>query len=102
MSSTIVFVTFYGFDDDLRSVRKAMTGHGFRVLSYPLYRFARDENDRLNDVVDHMNKFLAYTLPRVVIWFYADIEPEQFLRIRQKNIDTPFVFCPHYDSEWKL
>ena len=79
---TLCFVSFYDIKEYILSLKLAFEQHLYKIENYPLYRFAYDQNDKLDNYSVHLVKYLQKIQPDVVFWIFLDVDIDTFRQVR--------------------
>jgi hypothetical protein len=96
----ILITNYYGLIEALMLSGRALQKLGYEVYDYPLFKYARDSNDKLENYEEHMIKYITDNNINIVLWWYAGIEYEKMKYIKEQlnqkiihiffNWDEPF------------
>jgi hypothetical protein len=92
----ILIVSFYELKDYLLYIKELFEQYNFTVISYPLFRYAYDSNDKLDNYKEHMNDFIKENNPDIILWWFIDVPVEVFKYIKQNFKEKLFIM---YNSD---
>jgi hypothetical protein len=78
----ICFISFYDIKEYILSLKLAFEEHLYTVENYPLFRFAYDQNDKLENFQVHLVKFLQKIETDLVFWIFLDVDIDVFKLVR--------------------
>ena len=78
----LAFISFYDIKEYILSLKLAFEQHLYTVENYPLYRYAYDENDKIENYPAHLTKYLQKIQPDVVFWIFLDVDIDVFKLVR--------------------
>ena len=88
----ISLVTFYEVKEFILSIKNALETLLYEVNHYPLFQYAYDSNDKVENVALHMAKSLQRLNPDIVFWIFSDVDLDVFKLVRSSlNPKTKFV-----------
>lgn len=82
---TVLFVAYYELKDYMICIKESFEKYYFDVISYPLFQYAYDSNDKIENYVDHMNDFIQEKEPDIILWWFIDVPIDIFKKIRRHN-----------------
>src|SRR5687768_16464138 len=97
---TILLISYYGFKDSLNSAKESLEKFGYKLETYPLFKYAYDMNDKLPDYVEHFENYINEINPDIFLWWFIGIPAENISYIRDKfpkiysimfSWDDPFI-----------
>lgn len=74
----ILITSYYELKDSLLAAAKALEKLGNIVINYPLYQYAYDKHDKIDNYINHMEEFVLMNNPDVILWWFFNI-PESFM-----------------------
>lgn len=92
----IAIISFYELKEFLLCVKKCFEQYCFEVINYPLFMYAYDKHDKIDNYAEHMNKFIANNGVNIVLWWFLDVPVSVFNTIKCNNKDVIFVM---YNSD---
>lgn len=92
----ILIVSFYDLKDYLMYIKELFEEYNFTVINYPLFRYAYDANDKIENYKEHMNDYIKTTNPDIILWWFIDVPVDVFKYIKQQNNDKMFIL---YNSD---
>jgi len=104
----ILITNYYGLIEALQLSANALSKLNNEIYDYPLFKYSRDLNDKLENYEEHMIKYVQDNQIDVILWWYAGIETEKMEIIVNKtnvkniffNWDEPFNWksCDIYNK----
>lgn len=92
----LLFIIFYEAKDYLLYIKEQFEKYQIEVITYPLFRYAYDANDKIPDYKEHLNKFINETNPDIVLWWFTDVSIDVFKYVIQLNKNRYFII---YNSD---
>lgn len=92
----IVIISFYELKDYLLYIKELFESFHFNVINYPLYRYAYDANDKIDNYKEHMDDFIQSQNPDIILWWFIDVPIDVFKYIKQNNKNKLFIM---YNSD---
>jgi hypothetical protein len=92
----ILIVSFYELKDYLLYIKELFEKYNFIIKYYPLFQYAYDMNDKLDDYKEHMNEFIHRENPDIILWWFIDVPVDVFKYIKQNNKNKLFIM---YNSD---
>jgi hypothetical protein len=111
MKKNILIVGFYELKEHLQHICELFEGYGYSVHNYPLFKFAYDMNERIENYCDHMGEYIGKENIDVVIWWFLDVPVSVFRSIKRGypsiyyilfNIDDPINFNSELTEKAKI
>lgn len=87
----LLFVVYYEVIDYLSCIKSCFEEYNFQVTHYPLFRYAYDSNDKIDNYIDHMNDFIKKYKPDVILWWFVDVPLDCFKSIKSTNPDITYI-----------
>jgi hypothetical protein len=85
MVRKILIVGFYELKDHMICIRECFEDLNYIVTDYPLFQYAYDSNDRVDDYNEHMDDYIKKANPDIILWYFADVKPQLFKYIKKSN-----------------
>lgn len=92
----IVIVSFYELKDYFLYIKELFEKYLFTVTNYPLFRYAYDANDKIENYKEHMNDFIKKENPDIILWWFIDVPVDVFKFIKHNNQNKIFIL---YNSD---
>ena len=87
----ILIISFYELKDYFLNIKKNFELHKFTVICYPLFRYAYDKHDKLDNYKDHLNDFIKEMDIDVILWWFIDVPCDVFAYVRDCNKERIFI-----------
>lgn len=87
----VLFVIYYDIKDFFVPIAKAFESYGYLIDVYPLYRYAYDVNDKLENYADHMIEYVEKSNPSMILWWFLDIPAHQMSYIKNSINDDIYT-----------
>lgn len=87
----LLFVVYYEVIDYLSCIKSCFEEYNFQVTHYPLFRYAYDSNDKMDNYTDHMNEFIKKHKPDIILWWFVDVPLDCFKSIKSTNPDITYI-----------
>jgi hypothetical protein len=87
----ILIISFYELKEYLMYIKELFINYNYIVNNYPLFQYAYDTNDKLENYKEHMNNFITHMKPDVIIWWFLDVPSDVFKYIKSNNKSTYFI-----------
>jgi len=104
----LMFVIFYDPIEYIDSIKTNLEKYYLDVITYPLFKYAYDVNNKIKNYVEHMLEFIDDNKPDIILWWFIDIPLKNFKRITNEtkhlyhifyNSDDPFnLFYETYEK----
>lgn len=88
----ILIVSYYELKDFLLGIKKGFEKLGNHVTSYPLFQYAYDVNDKIENYAEHMNIFIKENKPDMILWWFIDVPLSVFEYIKTNNQATYVLY----------
>lgn len=92
----ILIVSYYELKDYLSYIKELFEKYTFTVIHYPLFQYAYDANDKLENYKEHMNTFIKEKEPEIILWWFIDVPADVFKYIKINNPNIIFIM---YNSD---
>lgn len=92
----IIIVSFYELKDYMLHIKELFEQYCFTVVNYPLFRYAYDSNDKMENYKEHMNEYIQSQNPDIILWWFIDVGIDVFKYIKQNNKNKIFIM---YNSD---
>lgn len=92
----ILIISFYELKDYLLYIKEKFEEYNFSVINYPLFRYAYDSNDKIDNYKDDMNEYIINNNPDIILWWFIDVPIDVFKYIKQNNKNKIFIM---YNSD---
>lgn len=87
----IIIVGFYDLKEHMSHIKDSFTEYLYEVHEYPLFRYAYDSNDKIDEYEKHFDKFIKSVKPDIILWWFNDVVPQVFKYIKSNNKDVYFI-----------
>ena len=87
----ICFISFYDIKEYILSLKIAFESQLYTVENYPLFRFAFDSNDKIEDYPVHMIKYMQRVEADVIFWIFMDVPIDVFRLVRSSLPNAKLV-----------
>lgn len=87
----ILIIGFYELKDYFLNIKEHFDHFNYTVLSYPLFKFAYDSNDKISNYDIHLSDFIKSNEIDVVLWWFIDVNPSVFKLVKKNNPNTYFI-----------
>lgn len=108
----ILIVSYYDLKDFFINIKDGFENYGYTVVSYPLFRYAYDANDKISDYKEHMGEYIrSVVCPDIILWWFIDVAPDVFKYIKKMfpniyyilyNFDDPLNICQDLFEKCKI
>lgn len=92
----ILVVCYYEIKENIKGMVEGLEEHGCEIISYPLYRYKYDPNDKREDYLKHFIKFITSEHPDVLLWWYIGLSISE-LREFTNSVKVPSILFCHND-----
>lgn len=98
----ICIISYYGLVESLKSAADALTKCGHEIYDFPLFRFAYDRYDKVDNYVELMTKYIQDNNVEVVLWWFINIDTDKFAKIKA-DTNVKYIFF-NWDEpfNWRL
>lgn len=112
----ILIVSYYGLQDSLKSAANSLEKLGYEMDTYPLFKYAHDTHDKIENYKDHFKSYIEESKPDILLYWYIGVPPNVIKYIRDSfphiysifyNWDDPYSWvdeatqirekCPNFD-----
>lgn len=87
----ILFIIYYEAIEYLLCIKEQLEKFLFEVITYPLFRYAYDSNDKINNYQEHLNQFINDNEPDIILWWFIDVPISVFKYIKESNKKIYFI-----------
>lgn len=87
----ILITSYYEIKDSLLYAANSLIKLGYNVSNYPLFRYYMDENDKLDNYVDHFIDYIKEFNPDILLWWYIGI-PSSDMEVIVNNSKCRHIF----------
>lgn len=98
----ILITSYYELKDSLLSAANALTNCGNIVINYPLYQYAYDAHDKMDNYVSHMEEFILLNNPDIILWWFFNIPAENMKLICNSTKAKHIMFNWDEPYNWLL
>lgn len=91
----LLITSYYDLKESLLCASNALTQLGFVVTNYPLFRYYMDNNDKLDNYVDHFIDYIKQVNPDIILWWYIGIPSLDMDKIVNNS-----SMCKHIFFNW--
>lgn len=92
----IVIVSFYELKEYLMYIKELFLSYHYEVYHYPLFQYAYDANDKLENYKEHMVEHLSKIKPDVVLWWFLDVPSDVFKHVKACHPNIHYIM---YNSD---
>ncbi|CAH6421086.1 Hypothetical protein KVN_LOCUS128 [uncultured virus] len=93
----ILMISFYDPIEYLKSIKEILLDHHFFVKNYPLFKYAYDKYDKMDNYQEHLNNYIKSNNINIVFWIFLGVPIDVFKYIKEKNPDIYFVMINNDD-----
>lgn len=94
----LCIISYYGFIETFKYAKEALENNNIEVLTFPLYKYIHDINDRKNNYLDLLKEYILDNNIDYVLWWFINIPTDEFIWIKHEtnvkylffNWDEPF------------
>ncbi len=97
----ILFIVYYEIIDYLIPIKELLEDFHFIVISYPLFRYAYDQFDKITNYTEHLNEFIKTNEIDIILWWFIDVPLITFNYIKKHNKDV-FLIMHNADDPLNL
>lgn len=87
----ILIIGYYELKEHILHIAEIFEQYGYIVENFPLFRFAHDINDKVDNYEELLDQCIKKVKPYMILWWFADVQPGVFKRIKNNNNDTIYV-----------
>jgi len=87
----ILILGFYELKSHMLAIRDALIKYNYDVYDYPLFRYAYDKYDKLENYHEHLDEYIKKVKPDVILWWFCDVPIKIFEYIKKKNPKVVYV-----------
>lgn len=87
----ILFIIYYELKEFFLSIKDSFEKYLYEIDSYPLFRYAYDANDKLDNYKLHMNEYIKKSNPDIILWWFIDVPIDIFKFIKTNNPNVYFI-----------
>lgn len=73
------------------AIRDALIKYNYDVYDYPLFRYAYDKYDKLDNYHEHLDEYIKKVKPDIILWWFCDVPINVFEYIKKKNPKVIYV-----------
>lgn len=92
----LVFIIYYEPKDYLLYIKEQFEKHHVTVLTYPLFRYAYDANDKIANYAENLHEFITANNPDMILWWFIDVPIDVFKYVTGKHPKRYFII---YNSD---
>lgn len=92
----LLFICFYELKDFFAKIKDELIDLNYNVIHYPLFRYAYDSNDKMENYDEHLNDFIKENKPDIILWWFLDVPYSVFKSVRSNN---PDIFLVMYNPD---
>lgn len=92
----VLIISFYDLKDYLSCIKELIEEYYFEVFSYPLFRYAYDANDKIENYKEHLDEYIKNINPDIILWWFIDVPTDIFSYIKKQNKDIYYIL---YNSD---
>jgi len=92
----ILFISFYELKEHMLYISNIFKKYNYEIKNYPLFQYAYDANDKIDNYKDHMDAFIKTANPDIILWWFLDVPISVFQFIKSNN---PNIYYIMYNSD---
>src|SRR5436190_24234744 len=87
----ILIIGFYELKEYLTSVVYNLEFYNYTVFSYPLFRYAYDQYDKIENFDKNLSDYIKNNNIEIVLWWFIDVSPSVFELVKKNNPQVYFI-----------
>lgn len=87
----IIIVGFHSLREQLSAIKEVLDGYYFEVYFYPLFKFAYDATQKIDNYKENMNQFIKKINADIILWWFLDVPFEVFDYVKVNNPSVYFI-----------
>lgn len=80
----LLLIGFYELKEHMLSVAEQMEKLNYKVIGYPLFKYAYDSHDKMSNYSDHLLNYINDNDIDVILWWFADVDTSLFENIKKR------------------
>jgi hypothetical protein len=92
----ILFIGYYELKEHLKHIKKVLENYKYDVLNYPLFQYAYDSNDKLENYEEHLSNYIDDNDIDVILWWFLDVPVKVFKNIKKQ---FPSIYYILFNSD---
>ena len=69
----IIITSYYELRESILYAAESFNQYDINVIGYPLFKYSKDQNDKLDNYIKHFIDFIKTNKPDVILWWYINI-----------------------------
>lgn len=87
----ILLIGYYELKEHLKHIKKKLIEYSYNVISYPLYQYAYDSNDKLDNYESHLLDFIDNNSIDIILWWFLDVPVKVFKHVKKTNPNIYYI-----------
>lgn len=92
----LLFIIYYDAKNYLSYIKELFEKYHIIITTYPLFKFAYDANDKIENYQDNLCEFIDKNDPDMIFWWFIDVPVNVFKNVRENNKNRYFII---YNSD---
>lgn len=87
----ITIISYYDLKEHLLYIKSLFQDYYYEVTNYPLFQYAYDSNDKIENYKTHFDSFLRKDKSDIILWWFLDVPLDVFKYIKDRHPDVYFI-----------
>lgn len=87
----ILILGYYELKCHMLAIRESLLKYNYLVDDYPLFRYAYDRYDKIENYQEHLDEYIKKTEPDIILWWFCDVPVNVFDYIKNNNKHIQFI-----------
>lgn len=87
----ILFIGYYELKEHLKHLQQVLEMYNYTVLCYPLFQYAYDSNDKLENYEEHLSDYIDSNDIDIILWWFLDVPVNVFRNIKKEYPNIYYI-----------
>lgn len=87
----VLFIGYYELKEHLKHIKKNFIKYNYEVINYPLFQYAYDSNDKLENYEEHLINFIEDNNIDIILWWFLDVPIKVFKAVKKNHPNIYYI-----------